>query len=177
MDLTEQFLGFERCEVLIYMPLPFVYRFVGRTGQERAMTSLFGTDEWQRARCLEGEARRRFLHDLFRDQLHERAGVQHVRSFEVAAGGNRGYHLFFGTNHPLGLDRMKSAMWKADPVSGSGFQDSTDSDQPVLFQLEVDTAPLLDALRRHFGGRPFTIEDAERFTLVDLPVAGDGPPG
>ncbi len=168
MDLTGQFLQFRHCEVLIYMPLPWVARFVSREGQERAMTSLFGTDDWRQAIDLEGEARRRFLHDLFRDQLRNN-GSRYVRSFEIEAGSGNGYTLFFGTNHELGLERMKEAMWAADPISGQRFSDSTDSDQMVLFQSEVDTKPLLAALRLRFGERPFSIEDAERFALLSTP--------
>lgn len=166
MDLTGQFLQFRHCEVLIYMPLPWVARFVGREGQERAMTALFGTDAWRDAIGLEGEERRRYLHDLFRDQLRS-SGSKYVRSFEIQAGSGNGYTLFFGTNHELGLERMKEAMWKADPVSGQTFSDSTDGDQMVLFQSEVDTGPLLAALRRRFGSRTFAIEEAERFTLLE----------
>jgi three-Cys-motif partner protein len=168
MDLTGQFLQFRHCEVLIYMPLPWVARFVGREGQERAMTSLFGTANWRAAIDLEGDERRQYLHDLFRDELRAN-GSQYVRSFEIQAGGGNGYTLFFGTNHELGLERMKEAMWTADPVAGQKFSDSTESNQLVLFQSEVDTGPLLHALREQFGEKPFTIGQAERFTLLSTP--------
>jgi len=166
MDLTGQFLQFQRCEVLIYMPLPFVSRFVGREGQEAVLTSLFGTDRWTEAIGLHGDERLRFLHDLFRDQLRA-SGCTYVRSFEIQSGGPRGYHLFFGTTNLLGLKRMKEAMWSLDPLTGQRFGDSTESGQLVLFQLKVNTAPLLAALKAHFGPREFSIEDAEEFTLVE----------
>jgi three-Cys-motif partner protein len=168
MDLTGQFLQFRHCEVLIYMPLPWVARFAGREGQERAMTSLFGTTDWQKAIDLEGSERRQFLHDLFRDQLRAN-GSKFVRSFEIQAGGGNGYTLFFGTNHELGLERMKEAMWTADPIAGQSFSDSTESSQLTLFQSEVDTRPLLTILRDRFGTKPFTVEEAERFTLLSTP--------
>jgi three-Cys-motif partner protein len=52
MSLSGRFLQFDRCEVLIYVPMRFVNRFVGLDGQENAMNTLFGTDEWKRARDL-----------------------------------------------------------------------------------------------------------------------------
>jgi len=168
MDLTGTFLQFDRCEVLVYMPLPFVVRFVGRDGQDGAMATLFGTDAWRHAVHLHGDQRKAFLHDLFRDQLHAH-GCGFVRSFEIRSGPNSGYHLFFGTSHPLGLEKMKEAMWSLDPVAGQSFSDSTNSDQLVLFQPEVDTGPLLQALRMRFGTAPFTIDDAAQFTLLDTP--------
>jgi hypothetical protein len=92
-----------------------------------------------------------------------------VRSFEIQSGHGTGYHLFFGTNNELGLARMKEAMWKADPVTGQRFTDSTESDQLVLFEQGVDTAPLLRALRERFKSAPFTIEQADQFTLIQTP--------
>jgi three-Cys-motif partner protein len=165
MDLTGQFMQFDRCEALIYMPLPFVARFVGREGQERAMTSLFGTDDWRRAIDMSGDDRRQFLHDLFRDQL-QRQGSDFVRSFEIESAQGNGYHLFFGTSHRLGLERMKEAMWSLDPAEGGHFTDSTRRDQLVLFEPQPNLEPLRTQLRERFGSKEFTIEQAIDFTLL-----------
>jgi three-Cys-motif partner protein len=166
MDLTGRFLQFHACEVLVYMPLPFVARFVTRAGQEPAMTSLFGTDKWKLAAPLAGDDRRIFLHDLFREQLRAN-GSRFVRSFEIQSGPSHGYDLFFGTNHEVGLLKMKEAMWSLDPISGHRFADSTATGQLVLIQDEIDVDPLRTALQQHFGTRPFTIEDAERLTTLE----------
>jgi three-Cys-motif partner protein len=170
MDLTGQFLQFQRCEVLVYMPLPEVARFLSREGQEVALTSLFGTDRWREAIGLRGEERQGFLHDLFRDQLR-RSGCTYVRSFEIRHGGAHGYHLFYGTTSLRGLEKMKEAMWSLDPLTGQRFGDSTEGGQMVLFELEVDTAPLLAALKAHFGRREFSIEAAWKYTLVETAYA------
>jgi hypothetical protein len=168
MDLTGQFLQFRRCEVLIYMPLPWVARSVGREGQDQAMTSLYGGDIWRPAIELDGPERRQFLHDRFRDQLMAQ-GCSFVRSFEIDAGRGNGYHLFFGTSNELGLLKIKEAMWAADPIAGQRFSDSTRSDQLVLFEQDVDTTSLLAALRAKFRGGVFTIDQADRFTLLQTP--------
>ena len=170
MDLTGQFLQFQHCEVLIYMPLTAVAQHLSRAGQEVALNSLFGTGRWTEAIALQGNERLRFLHDLFRDQLRA-SGSAYVRSFEIRYGGAHGYHLFFGTNNLLGLERMKEAMWKVDGLTGQRYGDSTESGQLVLFQVEVDTAPLLAALKAHFGRREFSIEDARNYTLVETAYA------
>jgi three-Cys-motif partner protein len=170
MDLTGQFLQFQRCEVLIYMPLPWVARFLGRDGQEAALTSLFGTDGWRPAADLSWDQRLSFLHDLFRDQLRAN-GSTYVRSFEIQAGGPRGYHLFYGTTSLLGLEKMKEAMWSLDRLAGQRYGDSTQSNQLVLFEQQVDTAPLLRALKEHFGAREFSIEEARVHTLVETAYA------
>jgi three-Cys-motif partner protein len=169
MELTGRFLQFDRCEALIYVPLPWINRFLSRVGQESALTSFFGTDRWREALKLSGDERIRFLHDLFKEQLETQCGLDYVRSFEIVTATNTGYHLFFGTKVLKGLEKMKDVMWGIDPAQGDRFRDSTIKGLMPLFEPEPDTRPLGEALRLQFGDAIFTIEDAERFTLVDTP--------
>jgi three-Cys-motif partner protein len=171
MSLSGRFLQFDRCEVLIYVPLRFLNRFLGIPEQETVLSSLFGTDEWKKARVFSGQVRLRFLHDLFYRQLKSECGLTHVRSFEIvsATNPNAGYTLFFGTKHKLGLERMKESMWSIDPVAGQRYKDTTELGIQPLFEPQVDTTPLRDALIDHFGTKPFSIEEAFCFTLVDTP--------
>jgi three-Cys-motif partner protein len=170
MHLSGRFLQFRRCEVLLYAPLRWINRFVGRAGQETALTSFFGTDRWKDAIPLQGAERIRFLHDLLYEQLQSQAGLLYVRSFEILAGGSRGYHLFFGTNNKeRGLLRMKEAMWSIDPVAGQRYRDSTEQGMEPLFQPEPDLDPLRQALRDRFDTKPFSIEEALDFVLVETP--------
>lgn len=131
------------------------------------MDALFGTDRWREAIPLRGEERKRFLHDLFRDQLAAEGADRLVRSFEIPTAEGTGYHLFFTTGHEKGLEVIKDAMWAVDPIEGQCYRDSTDADQLVLLGSEVDTTPLLTGLRTHFGVREFTIEEAMSYTIRD----------
>lgn len=171
MSLSGRFLQFDRCEVLIYVPMPFVNRFIGRAGQENAMNALFGTGEWKKARDLRGNARTRFLHDLFAQQLKEQCGLTYVRSFEIVSSANpaSGYTLFFGTRNLLGLEKMKESMWRIDPVEGRRYKDTTSTDMQPLFEPDVDTSLLRRALVSRFGNKPFTIEEACEFTVAETP--------
>jgi three-Cys-motif partner protein len=172
MSLSGRFLQFARCEVLIYVPLRTVNRWLRREGQERAMTSLFGTKQWADAIAIEdGQDRIRFLHDLFYRQLKKEGELEYVRSFEiVSAAPNSGYHLFFGTsNAERGLLKMKEVMWRVDPREGKRFKDSTKKSAMVLFEEEPDLAPLEHQLRKKYATKPFTIDEAARFALVDTP--------
>jgi three-Cys-motif partner protein len=170
MELSGRFLQFNRCEVLIYVPFRFILRFVSVAGQEEALTTLFGTDGWKAARDVSGDDRLQLLHDLFQTQLKNECGLDYVRSFEiVTARGNSGYHLFFVTKHELGLARMKEAMWKIDPEEGQRYADSTSQGQTTLFQREPDTRRLGRALEDHFRDAIFSIDDAERYTLIETP--------
>ena len=165
MDLNGRLLRFERCEALVYMPLPFVMRFIGMPEQAPAMDALFGCEDWRNAIPMRGEERKQFLHDLFRDQLAHEGGGRLVRSFEIPTARGTGYHLFFSTGHEKGMELMKNAMWAVDQIEGRRFRDSTDLDQMVIFGPDVDTRPLLAGLREHFDGDEFSIEDATSYTV------------
>lgn len=165
MDLAGRFLAFQRCEAMVYMPLPFVNRFVGRAGQEQALTALYGSERWRKALEHQGASRVQFLHELFQEQLCFESSERLVRSFEIPTAEGNGYRLYFTTGNEKGLEKMKEAMWRADPLGGERFRDTTD--ELVLFEPEPDTSPLLRALKAHFGDRTFSIEEAERFTLLD----------
>ena len=171
MDQTGQFFQFRKCEALVYVPTDAVVRFLTVPGQEQALTTLYGTDEWKKGGAMPGSERRQFLHDLFRDQL-QKHGSRWVRSFEIVKGSGLGYYLFFGTNSPAGMEKMKDAMWSVDRQTGCQYRDATDSAlQPVLFESHPNTGPLLTSLRQHFGTRQFTIEEAERYTILETAYA------
>lgn len=176
--LSTPLLNVPKCEVLIYFPVAFLARFGDRPEFLETMVSVFGGDDWRAAFAAEVDfdVCQRMLLDLFMAKLRER--VPYVRSFAITpaheAGGNT-YHLVFGTaNAEQGLRKMKDAMWKADPVGGAGFRDSTLAAHPVLFEEKPDVAALETMLRERFGSDWFTIEEAEWFTLIDTPFRDNG---
>jgi three-Cys-motif partner protein len=173
MSLTGRFLNFPRSEALFFLPLSFIHRFVGREGQETALTALFDTEQWREAITLDGEARRTFLIRLFEDQLRKQGQVNHVRSFELHTHDGNDYRLVFATGHDRGLELMKQAMWSVDPAAGTRYEAHTETGQAVLFGPVVDTAPLLQELRTTFGIGWFTIRQAQEVTLrTDFLVSG-----
>jgi hypothetical protein len=64
---------------------------------------------------------------------------------------------------------MKEAMWSVDPQAGGRYTARTDSGQDVLFQLAVDTSPLLAELRDAFADQWFSVAQAEEVTLLRTP--------
>lgn len=171
MSITGRLLDFPRCETLFFLPMSFIHRFVGRDGQEAALTSLFGTEDWREAIPLQGEERTAHLLGLFERQLEQSRGVEFARSFQLRTQDGNDYRLVFGLGHRKGLEIAKEAMWKADPVTGTSYTATTESGQEVLFSPdeEVDTAPLLQELRSQFGTGWFTIDQADGCTLIDTP--------
>jgi three-Cys-motif partner protein len=173
MSLAGRFLTFEQCEALIFLPLSFIVRFVGREGQEDAMNSLFGSERWREAIQMEGDERRAFLLGLFEEQLGSQGKVEHVRSFALRTADGNDYRLVFASQHDKGLELIKDAMWSVDPVEGTHYiATRTDDGQEVLFTPDtdaLDTSPLLARLREKFGADWFTIEQAQQATLLETP--------
>ena len=169
MSLTGRFLSFPRSEALFFLPLSYIHRFVGRIGQEAALTALFETDEWREAIPLSGDERRTFLIDLFERQLGNQGQVKHVRSFELRTRDGNDYRLVFATGHDKGLQVMKGAMWSVDPLEGTRYIAHTQTGQEVLFEPTVSTAPLLSELEDAFGKGWFTVPEASEVALVRTP--------
>lgn len=171
MSITGRLLSFPQCETLFFLPMSFIHRFVGREGQEAALTSLFGTDAWREAIPLQGQERTSFLLELFERQLEQSEGVEYVRSFQLRTQDGNDYRLIFSLGHLKGLEIAKDAMWRVDPVAGTSYTATTESGQEVLFGPGemLDTAPLLAELRSQFGHEWFTIDQADHCTLIDTP--------
>lgn len=161
LRLTSDILGFPRCEVLIYVPTRHLARFVGHPDTVNAFDVLYGSREWEEAIDLDGDARLKHLRSLFERSLSTSA--EFTRRFEVITEKGGGYDLYFASNAPIGLVKMKEAMWKVDPVHGRAFRHVPEGPQLTIFGSEPDTTPLQHALRIHFGLESFMVEDAELF--------------
>jgi hypothetical protein len=135
-----------------------------------AVDSLFACTDWRRGYQLTGAARKKFIHDLYRDQLHKSAKGRYVRSFEMRNQRDvSDYFLYFVSNNLLGLTKMKEAMWKVDPGGGVSFTDATNFDQTVLFQPEFDRRQLRGLITDRFAARRARLGDIEKFVLEDTP--------
>jgi three-Cys-motif partner protein len=167
--LTTPLLSLPRCELLVYVPIAHLARFVDHPDLVATLNTLYGSQVWRRATETSVlEERKRILHDLFLAEVGKKAEL--VRSFEITPDvGHNTYYLFFGTSNERGLQRMKDAMWRVDPHGGTRFRDSTTVDHPVLFEEKPDLTRLLELLREQFNKRWFTIEEAQRFTLRSTP--------
>ena len=157
-------------EVLVNFMFEEINRFLNHPDQHMNFDKLFACRDWRRAYEQAGAMRKKFIHDLYRDQLRGVAGAKYVRSFEMRNARNvSDYFLYFASNNLLGLAKMKEAMWKVDPGGGYSFSDATNFDQAVLFQPEPDRRELRRLIAERFAGTRATVAEVELFVLEHTP--------
>jgi three-Cys-motif partner protein len=171
MSVLQRLTGYPKGELLVYFAHDAVIRWCGAGNIDRALTDLFGTDEYKDADRLSRTQRGQFLHDLYQRQLHEVCLFPYIRSFHMY--DNRGkqlYDLFYCTRELIGLDRMKQAMWKIAPSGDFSFRDRF-AGMEVIFGDKVDTESLRKDLLRQFAGRAVTIEAIVDYVIASTPFA------
>ena len=167
MEVVRRILGNDKCEVYVTFMWEAINRHMATSEFREHMTSLFGTDEWRQAITLDGQERMQFLHGLYRLRL-KAAGASHVVHFQLAEGSRLKYSIFFGTGHTKGSDRMKEAIWKADPSGNYRFRSG---DQEQMSFLEPDYRPLQNALKECFEDAGWvSIEEIEEFVRSDATI-------
>ena len=168
MSVLQRLTNFPKADLLVYFAHEAVTRWAGAGNIDKALTDLYGTDEYKNADTLATPAERsEYLHDLYKRQLHDVCTFPYIQSFSMYDHrGKRIYDLFYCTREPIGLDRMKQAMWKVAPAGDFRFQDRF-ANQQVIFGEAVDTAPLQKELSQHYAGRSVSIQE-----IIDHVVAG-----
>lgn len=170
-ELIQKLMQNDKCEVFINFMYEFINRFIARDGQENVMSRLFGNEKWKEIDVKEmtPSERKDAIIGLYEKQLQEKA-AKYVRSFDLRGSRNSTkYFLVYGTNHKLGLHRMKDAMWKVDATGGFTFVDNTDPNQTVLFGDEPDFQRLKGLITTKFAGRSVSIEEIEDYVLCQTP--------
>jgi three-Cys-motif partner protein len=171
----------EKSETMVYVPASWMARFAKTGITAGALDEFYSGRDWEEAVAAE-ETRRgasEALAGVFYDVM--KSEFDWVTRFGVDPLHRNDYYLFFGTGNLHGLREMKRAMWKVDPVGGRAYEQSTARavGQGELFPIEdvtvlppEESLPFL--LREHFGSEPFTIEQAEYYTLTETRYLDEG---
>ncbi|MFJ9713448.1 three-Cys-motif partner protein TcmP [Streptomyces sp. NPDC101234] len=164
-------LGHQRgTEVMVTFGPTFLTRFAKKDeGHRQRGDEAFGNQEWQAVFQQPSSHKSTFLRERYRDTLRQ-AGFTHTLYFEMVDEGNRKLYLLFGTQHELGLEKMKDAMWKVDPSYGVRYRDPRDAKQQTLeLELEPNTAPLRRILRDFVSEAPDgrTVLELQRYALLE----------
>lgn len=168
-DLIKRIMANQKCEVLITFMYEEINRFIKNKKLWNSLNKTFGTNEWKKVVKVTGSQERiSLLHDIYKNQLENEAGIKFVRSFKMINKLNKAdYFLFFGTNHLLGLKKMKEAMWKVDESGLFQFSDATHNPaQPMLFEKNPDYYQLKKIILKNFKNRTVSVEELENFILT-----------
>ena len=174
MSVLRRLTDYPKGELLVYFAHEFVTRFcdAGNIDQAGSPISL-GPGEYKDASLLSGTQRSQFLHGLYKRQLHDVCGFPYIQSFAMYDNrGKRVYDLFYCTREPIGLDRMKWAMWKIAPSGDFSFRDRF-AGMEVIFGDTVDTEPLRMDLLSQFAGQAVTIEGITDYVIASTPYASN----
>jgi three-Cys-motif partner protein len=160
--LIQRFMENPKCEVMVNFMVEYINRFSRTKAFEKSLNDLYGTDKWKI--CDRADERIKCFIETYKNQLKEI--VKYCWSFEMVNDRNKGcYMLFYGTNHLLGLEKMKDAMWKIDPTGDYKFYDSYHS-QLTIFEDYFDPQGLAE-IYLELGRRDFNIIELEEFTIVE----------
>jgi three-Cys-motif partner protein len=155
-------------EVIVTFGPQHFLRFVSQL--DSATDDVFGGDpSWRRIEQMnDPTAKKQHLLSCYRASL-KAAGFAHLLDFELVDRRGEKLYLVFGTNHHLGVQKMKDSLWEVDPVFGVGFADPRDEQHEALFELtEPQLSPLRRLLLTRIQQAPPTgirVEDLRDFTL------------
>lgn len=159
-------------EVLVTFMSDWLRRFAKLEELEHG-DRLFGNRDWRQVTDQPPSHKRRWLVDLYRQRLKE-AGFAYRLAFELVDEQGHGFFLIHGTSSDRGLEKMKEAMWKVDPVRGIQFRDPRDPNQ-TRFDIGAsspDLRGLENLLAEKMSDRPATVDDLRRWALVDTVFLG-----
>lgn len=174
MTVIARIMQNERSEVYISFQYDAINRFATTPEFEQHLDDLFGTARWRDALEIQDpEARKAFYYKLYEDQLRN-AGAKHVLEFELFEGNRLVYAIFYGTQHELGSDRMKKAIWDVAPWGDFQFRPAKGG-QLSLGIEEPDLNPLMVQIEEEFRGRGWvTIEEVTSFVQSDRTIYHSG---
>jgi len=113
-ETIKRILSAKKTEVFITFMYGFIKRFIGRLELETCIDELFGCEEWRDiVNTMPPDNIENALRDLYRKNLHERAGVKYTWSYRVCSPHQRKtkYYLIYATHHFAGLHLMKEIMY------------------------------------------------------------------
>jgi three-Cys-motif partner protein len=154
-------------EVLVTFGTNFLTRFGSKDEYQEAGDQAFGGPTWRGVHELPAAKKKAFLVSTYRDSL-KTAGFTHVLSFEMIDNTGSDLHLVFGTKDMLGLERMKDAMWRIDPVRGVHYRDPRDLGQTALeFDLHPHLEPLIMEILQVLGDDELTVAQLQDHALLE----------
>jgi three-Cys-motif partner protein len=104
--------------------------------------------------------------DIYKEILLEKTQFKYAIDFAVGNVGKNWYHLIYATTSETGIEKMKDAMWKADPTGSYRFSARTQGGGQMVLLDEADLSPLRTDLLETFKDKEVKIEAIDRYVLL-----------
>jgi three-Cys-motif partner protein len=153
-------------EVLVTFGTNFLTRFGEKEQHQQAGNEAFGATEWQQVHQLPSNEKRAFLVSVYRKSLLT-AGFKYVVPFEMIDDTGSDLYLIYGTRNLKGLEKMKEAMWRVDPVQGVHYRDPRDPNQITLDFSVPHLEPLQDAIMHELASGDRTLDSLREYALLE----------
>lgn len=143
------------------------FLFASNRRPDECYEALFGLDARQ---FLSENRTLREVVDFYLCCLKRFTSFRYTLDFAVGNKQSKGqswYHLIFATSSERGIEKMKDAMWKAAPLGNYTYNARMHYEGQLLLLSEDNLAPLRDALKQKFSGSVVTIEQIEKFVLLE----------
>jgi three-Cys-motif partner protein len=149
MSVVRKLFENPRCEIYFSLMYEWINRFKDSPEFAPHLDELFGTQDWRKlTQIADPEQRRKAIYDLYETQLRA-AGATQVIHFDIFDGNRLKYSIFFASQHEVGADRMKAAIWKAAPNGDFAFHGSRTPQLTLVAQPDFE--PLKEQLLEEFG--------------------------
>ncbi|XVQ85346.1 three-Cys-motif partner protein TcmP [Microbispora siamensis] len=167
LDIARVIAKVPSSEVLVTFGTRFLMQFGNIEAHQEKGDVAFGGTSWRKVRNLPSHQKKGYLVTAYRESLNA-AGFPYVISFEMLDEGGHDLHLVYGTSSHKGLEKMKEAMWKVDPIRGVSYRDPRDPDQ-LQFELKFDpdTRPLRRAILEELSRGERTLAQLREFALLE----------
>jgi three-Cys-motif partner protein len=166
-DLLKAIASNKSSEVLVTFGTSFLTRFGEVAQHQETGDRAFGGAHWRAVTSQPSHAKKTFLVNAYRETLNM-AGFAHSLTFEMIDEAGHALFLIFGTNGPRGLEKMKDAVWRVDPIAGVSYRDPRDQDQTLLdLVAETDKPSLGRMLLAELGDRTIDVEALRQYALFE----------
>jgi three-Cys-motif partner protein len=163
MDLIRRISKQQKAEVLINFSYQSLNQYViSNPDMYHLADQLFGDDSWRGVfNFVEPREKMEFLRKTYQNAL-ETTGWR-VNSFLMINRFNQPqYYLFFATKNPLGMSKMKEAMWHAAPKGDFSYSDFSNPNQLSLLDKWYDeqhAARLAETIYTKYRGKTVKKKD------------------
>ena len=144
LEQIKKILSYPKTEVFITFMTRDVNRFLESPPHQSPIQELFGCENVQEKITQEpyyGLTREQAILKLYRNQLHEEAGVDYTFPFQVKADRNLQtvYYLIHCTNNPMGCELMKAIMYNSGTEGRFGYFGPAEGQLLLESFYEVET--------------------------------------